>query len=350
LTAHPRSTQCENELVVAPEGLDVADRQVLVTFSPSASMREAICDTIGSLAGVTYLADLDPAARADALGAADVVLTWMPDQELKGPEEYAELGSVRLVQLLSAGVDQVPFGRIPEGVPVASNAGSYAGPMSEHVVAMALALAKHLPQRHADLVSGVFDQQTPNWEIRGSVVSILGYGGIGRASAMLFRALGARIRAVARSPIADDWVEHVGAVDALDAALAGADIVVISLPLSRATRGLIGGRELSLMRPDAILVNVARAAIVDEDALFRHLVEHPSFQAGMDVWWDEPRSGPFSPRLPFLDLPNVLGSPHNSGITETSSVHAARMAAANVVRALSGQAVHHLVDRSEYPG
>ena len=313
-------------------------------------MREAISATIGSLADVGYLSDVEPSARADALRAADAVLAWMPDRELRGPEEFAELGSAQLVQLLSAGVDQVPFGRIPEGVPVASNAGSYARPMSEHVLAMALALAKHLPQRHSDLVSGVFDQRTPNREIRGSVVSILGYGGIGRASALAFRALGARIRAVARSPVADDWVEHVGGAEALDEALDGADIVVIALPLTRATCGAIGERELSLMRPDAVLVNVARAAIVDEDALFRHLVDHPTFQVGIDVWWDEPRGGPFSPRLPFLDLPNVLGSPHNSGITETSMVDAARTAAANVVRALRGEAVHHLVERSEYVG
>ena len=313
-------------------------------------MREAISARIGSLADVGYLSDVEPSARADALGAADAVLAWMPDRELRGPEEFSELGSAQLVQLLSAGVDQVPFGRIPEGVPVASNAGSYARPMSEHVLAMALALAKHLPQRHSDLVSGVFDQRTPNREICGSVVSILGYGGIGRASALAFRALGARIRAVARSPVADDWVEHVGGAEALDEALDGADIVVIALPLTRATRGAIGERELSLMRPDAVLVNVARAAIVDEDALFRHLVDHPTFQVGIDVWWDEPRGGPFSPRLPFLDLPNVLGSPHNSGITETSMVDAARTAAANVVRALRGEAVHHLVERSEYVG
>ncbi|MGH8989556.1 MAG: 2-hydroxyacid dehydrogenase [Acidimicrobiales bacterium] len=323
--------------------------QVLVTVAPPPPMREAISATIGHLADVTFLADLDPEARAKALHAPDVVLAWMPEQELAGPDDYAGLGSARLLQLLSAGVDQVPFSRIPQGVPVASNAGCYAGPMSEHVLAMSLALAKHLPQRHADLCSGIFDQHTSNREIRGSVVSILGFGGIGRASGLLFRALGARVRAVARAPIADEWVEYVGSLDALDAALEGADIVVVSLPLTRATRRLLGKRELSRMKSDAILVNVARAAIVDEDALYEHLVEHPTFQAGIDVWWDEPRGGrPFSPRLGFLDLANVLGSPHNSGITDGSMLDAAYEAAANVARALKGEPIHHLVDRSDY--
>lgn len=327
----------------------MADQRVLVTFSLSPAMREALSGTIGSLADITYLPDLEPDGRTKALSSADVVLAWLPALELKSPDEFAQLGSARLVQLLSAGVDHVPLRRIPEGVPVASNAGSYAGPMSEHVLAMALALAKHLPQRHADLKSGVFEQHTANREIRGSIVCILGFGGIGRASALLFNALGARIRAVSRSTVADEWVEQVSTIDALDPALAEADIVVISLPLTRATRGLVGGRELALMKPDAILVNVARAAIVDEDALYEHLVAHPTFQAGIDVWWDEPHGGgAFTPRRPFLDLPNVLGSPHNSGTTESSFAYATREAAANIVRALSGETVNHLVDRSEY--
>ncbi len=327
----------------------MADQHVLVTVPLPPPLREVLSGTIGSKAEVTFLADLDPQDRAKAIGSADVVFAWLPEQELRSPEEYAGLGSARLVQLLSAGVDQVPFRRIPEGVPIASNAGCYAGPMSEHVLAMALALAKHLPQRHADIESGVFDQRTENLDVRGSVVCILGFGGIGRASALLFRSMGARIRAVARSPVRDDWVEQVATIDVLDDVLAGADVVVISLPLTRETRGLIGRRELSLMKPDTILVNVARAAIVDEDALYAHLVDHPTFQAGLDVWWNEPRGGsPFAPRLPFPELPNVLGSPHNSGITEHSMLDATRAAAENVVRALEGETVQHLVDRREY--
>jgi len=327
----------------------MADRRVLVTFSPSEPIRGAIAETIGPLVEVTYLGEVDSGSRLGALESAKAVLALNLDQELNGSEEFEALASLELLQLLSAGVDQVPFSRIPRDVPVASNAGAYAGAISEHVLAMALALAKHLPQRHADLASGVFDQQTPNLEIRGSLVSILGFGGIGRASAILFRALGARIRAITRSGSADEWVESVGTLGDLEAALEEADVVVISLPLTLATRGLIGERELSLMKESAILVNVARAAIVDEDALYRHLKSHPTFLAGLDVWWEEPRRGErFSPRLPYLELPNVLGSPHNSPVTSTTLVDSARQAAANIARALRAEPVEHLVDRSEY--
>jgi phosphoglycerate dehydrogenase-like enzyme len=327
----------------------MADKRVLVTFSPPEPVRKAITETIGSLAEVTYLRDVEPTGRIGALESADVVLGLLLGRELNTTEEYEALGSVRLLQLLSAGADQVPFSRIPKEVPVASNAGSYAGPMAEHVLAMALGLAKRLPQQHAAMQSGVFDQQTPNLAIRGAVVTILGFGGIGRASALLFRAFGARIRAITRSGSVDEWVENVGGLSDLDRALEGADILVISLPLTIATRGLIAERELSLMKQDGILVNVGRAAIVDEDALYGYLKSHPNFRAGIDVWWDEPRPGErFAPRLPFLELPNVLGSPHNSTITKTALADSAREAAANVVRALRGEPVQHVVDRNEY--
>ena len=327
----------------------MADPNVLVTFRPTEAVRDALTRTFDGAARVTYLAEVEEETRRRALGSADAVLAWSLDRELEGPEELVEHGSVRLVQLLTAGADHMPLDWIPDRIPVASNAGAYSGPMAEHVLAMALALAKRLPERHAALRSGVFDQ-APNREIRGAQVCILGFGGIGRASAHLFRALGARIRAVTRSPVVDESIEWEGTIDDLDAGLGGADVVVVSLPLTRATRGLLGARELSVMKSDAILVNVARGEIVDEDALYRHLTEHPAFQAGLDVWWDEPRGGaPFAPRLPFLQLPNVLGSPHNSGITQSSMAHAARQAALNILRVLGGSPAAHLVDRREYP-
>jgi len=92
------------------------------------------------------------------------------------------------------------------------------------------------------------------------------------------------------------------------------------------------------MKPTAILVNVARAAIVDEAALYEHLSATPTFSAGIDVWWNEPpRGSEFHPRLPFLDLPNVLGSPHNSGIVPGMNERAAAAAARNVSRFLRGE-------------
>ena len=322
---------------------------VLVTCRVSEELREAIATTLGDRAEVAYLSDLDRAERAGALGSARALLSLRLQRELEGPEEFELIATVGLVQLLSAGADHVPFDRIPAGVAVASNAGAYAPPMAEHVLAQTLALAKRLPQNHAAMARGEFDQRTLNLELKGSVVGILGYGGIGRASATLFRSFGARIHAIGRGLEASGQLDWTGTLEDLDALLAVADVLLITLPLTRSTRGLIGRRELSLMKPHAILVNPARAAIVEEEALYEHLRENPSFSAGIDAWWQEPRGRDrFTTRFPFFELPNLLGSPHNSAITRGSQAAAARDAAENVRDFLAGGSPRHLVDRSEY--
>jgi phosphoglycerate dehydrogenase-like enzyme len=323
--------------------------RVLVTFTPPPDVRLAFDEVLAGVAEVTYLEDVSQDARLEALAGADSVLAWFIGSELEGEAEFDRLRSAGLVQLLSAGVDEVPFDRIPDGVPVASNAGAFAHPMAEHVLGLALALAKRLPQNHAALARGEFNQGAPTLSIRDSVVGILGFGGIGQASARLFKALGARVYAIGRSPEANELADWIGTLDDLDAMLREADIIVVSIPLTHATRGLIAQRELSVMKPDAILVNVARGAILDEDALYEHLRVTPSFSAGLDAWWQEPlTSGSFATRRPFFELPNLLGSPHNSGITRNSLAGAGRHAAENVARFLRGDRPLHLVDRSDY--
>jgi len=323
---------------------------VLVTLRPSAELREAIAGALHGVAAITYLPEVAEDQRAAALGSADAVLAWLPS-ELRGPEELALLESTGLFQSMAAGVDQVPFDELPDGVAVASNAGAYADPMAEHVLAMALALAKRLPQNHAAMAKGGFDRQTPTKAIRNSVVGIVGFGGIGQSTGRLFRTLGARVHAVNRSGHTREPVEWVGTLRDLDAALGAADILVVSLPLTRETRGLIGARELSLMKPDAILVNIARGPIVDEDALYEHLRVTPTFSAGIDAWWQEPSPGEsFTTRRPLFDLPNVLGSPHNSANTGDSLAVAGRLAAENIARFLRGEHALHLIDRYAYVG
>ena len=273
-------------------------------------------------------------------------MSFRPGRELTGQDVQA-LEHVGLVQLLSAGADHVDFGALPRRAKVAGNVGAYADPMAEHVVAMVAALAKRLQENHARLASGRWDQ-ADTLRLRGGTAGILGYGGIGQASAALLRAFGMRIYAINTSGRADG-ADQVGTLADLDDMLASVDVLVITIPLTTATRDLIGARELSLMKPAAILVNVARGAIIDEDALFGHLQANPAFTAGIDTWWQEPRDpGGFAVGHPFFDLPNVLGSPHNSGMVPGTLRAAAHRAADNIARFLRHEPVTGVVRTEDY--
>lgn len=323
---------------------------VVVTYPATPDERSAYAAALAGLAEVRHLADLaadDDAGRTALLGAAEALVAWSPGRELR-PADRGALGRVGLIQLLSAGADGVDFDALPAGVPVAGNVGAYAEPMAEHALAMTLALAKDLSRNHGRLAAGAFEVAETR-RLRGAVAGIVGFGGIGKACARLFRCLGMRVHAINTSGRADEDMEFVGTLGHLERVLRAADVALLSIPLTRTTRGLIGARELGWMKPDAILVNVARGAVVDETALHEHLLANPRFSAAIDTWWDEPRRGePFAPRLPFLALPNVLGSPHNSGIVPGIMAEAAATAGRNVARFLRGEPVAGLQDPLDY--
>jgi phosphoglycerate dehydrogenase-like enzyme len=323
-------------------------RTVVVSYPADEGFARANSEVLAGDAEIVCTYELDDAQRALALQRAEALLAWeLPDEIPAGALRQAS--RLRFVQLLSAGVDTVDFSALPDTLTVASNAGAYARAMSEHVLAMTLSLAKRLPQRHAALAAGRFDKWEPLLTLEGATCAILGLGGIGAATARLMTAFGARIYAVNRSGRTGEPVDFAGTLADLDRVLAAADVLVISLPLTLATRGLIGRRELALMKPTAIVVNVARGAIVDQGALYEHLRTHPQFGAGIDTWWDEPAGdAPFRTDYPFLELPNVIGSPHNSSIVAGSMLAAARVAAGNVRRYLRGETVTGVVRRADY--
>jgi phosphoglycerate dehydrogenase-like enzyme len=321
---------------------------VVVTFDADPGQRAVIAETLAGDASLTFLGESQPAQDARALERADVLLTWNLRRELQ-PSNYPHLRHARLIQFVSAGVDHVPFNDLPSGLLIAGNAGAYAAPMAEHVLAMTLALAKHLLVEDRKLQQGEFYQRTPNRLLAGMTAGILGFGGIGTATARLMRAFGMRIYAINTSGTTPEPTDFIGTLQDLEHVLRESDVAVISLPLTKATRGLIGAEQLVWMKPDAILVNVARGAIIDEAALYAHTKSLPDFLVGIDTWWSEPSpQGTFRMEYPFLDLPNVLGSPHNSGHVAGSLVHAARHAAENIKHFLDGERVRGIIRREDY--
>jgi phosphoglycerate dehydrogenase-like enzyme len=157
-----------------------------------------------------------------------------------------------------------------------------------------------------------------------------------------------RVHAINRHGRTDQQVERIGTPERLSELLEAADVLLISVPLTRATSGLIGAAELRRMKDEAILVNLARGEIVQERALYDHLVTHPNFTACIDAWWVEPvRHGEFRIDQPFLDLPNVIASPHNSAQGEGAHDISLRRAIENCRRALTGEAPLHLIGVDE---
>lgn len=313
--------------------------RVVVTYPATRDDLAVIAEILAGVGDVVPLPPPDDPSRPAVLGEAVALLSTHPDRELSGAD-WADAPRARLLQSTTAGLDHVTFARVPPSVVVAGNAGAYAAPMAEHTMALVLALAKRLVVAHGELADGRFDQFTPSRALAGRTAVILGYGGIGRAVARALHAFDIHVIGVNRSGRGDTHADEVITVDRLDEVLPRAEILVISLPLTRVTLGMIGARELALMPAEAILVNVARGEIVDEDALYSHLVAAPTFLAGIDAWWVEPfRHGRFEIHHPFLTLPNVIGSPHNSGVTPGATTEALRRAATNVARFLRGEPV-----------
>ena len=321
---------------------------VAVSYPADDEFAQINIGVLDGLARIVFLRGRPDDEVREVLGRADVLLGWHLGEELP-TGALQDSARLRFVQLLSAGADSVDYAALPEWLMLASNVGAYAQPMAEYVMAVTLALARRLPQRHAEMARGEFGMWKPVLTLDSAVCVVLGFGGIGQATARMMRAFGARIHAVNTSGRTSEPVDFVGTLADLDQVLAEADVLVVALPLTRATRGLIGARELALMKPAAILVNVGRAAIVDERALYEHLRDHPEFCAGLDAWWHEPGPGSaFSTEYPFFDLPNLIGSPHNSGVTDGALQVGAVKAAENVRRFLRGETVTGLVRREDY--
>jgi glycerate dehydrogenase len=317
---------------------------VLVTFSTDEE-RPALEEGVPPGTELQYLEDVPSESRAAAVGAADYVLTLSPARELSDAE-FARLGADQVLQLVTAGVDHVPFERLPDGMQVASNAGAYAEPMAEHVLALYLALSKRLPIEHHHMQQGEFNQFRETHRVDGSVCGIFGFGAVGEATARLLKPLGVDVHAVNRRGEADEQTAFLGTPDSLDRLLRRCDGLVISAPLTPETRGRIGRDELETMTADAFLINVSRGEIVDQRALYEHLESNPAFQAGLESWWVEPvRHGEFTVEYPFLELPNVIGCPHNSAMVPGVRTRGIRHATANVRGAIESGTLGNVVDR-----
>lgn len=245
----------------------------------------------------------------DRLAGAAVAVTNKVPLRAAAIERLPDL---KMVAIAATGTDNVDLAACRARGIVVSNIRNYSlVSVPEHCFALLLALRRQLPAYAADVEAGRWERSTrfclldhPIGDLAGSRLGIVGYGALGRKVAQLGRAFGMEIAATTRSPIGDPGVVQL----ALDALLATSDVVSLHLPLTEATRHLIGARELGLMRRHALLINTARGGLVDEAALAAALQDGRIGGAGFDVLSQEPPR-PDNPLL-RLRLPNFILTPH----------------------------------------
>lgn len=238
--------------------------------------------------------------------------------------------NLKMISVAFTGVDHVAMeecGR--RGILVSNCAGYSNTAVSELVFGLALSLYRHIPSCDQAVRQGKDKTGLVGLELAGKTFGVVGLGAIGRRTALLAQAFGCRVYAYNRSP---KPMEGVTAVD-LDTLLSVCDIVSLHVPLTQETKGMIGGRELALMKPDAILINTARGPVVDSAALAEALRENRLAGAAVDVFETEP---PLPVEHPLLCCPNLIATPHVAFATKEALYQRACIALDNIAAYLDG--------------
>lgn len=291
----------------------------------------------------------DENGAAGVLPEVDVLVTFVFTREMA-----AAARRLKLIQVPGAGLDRIDLAAVPSGSRVANVYGHDNG-IAEYVLGVMLALGRGFCRMDAAMREGRWEgswvvSAPPRLELAGKTLGLLGYGRIGGRLSRFAQALGMEVWALRRGA----WTTEPrgpafrGGPADLDKVLERADYLVIALPLTPETRGLLGARQLWLMKPTAFLINVARAEIVDEAALYEALREGTIAGAALDVWYQYPKgSGPAYPsRFDFHRLPNVLMTPHVSAWTEETQEGRAKLMAGNIDRVARGEPPLNLVPTS----
>ena len=283
---------------------------------------------------------LDQSGERESYAGADVVIGIKLHQDMPRPLK------ARLFHAPAAGTDAVNLSLLPAQCSLA-NCFGHENAITEYVMAALL-------QRHVPLAIADHDLRQQRWtywagrpsalrtEMGSQTLGLLGFGHIAQTVAQRAKAFGMQVHVANRSPIQHPMVDKSWTLDALTDFMGSADAVVVSLPLTDNTLGLVNSKALQAMRPDALLINVGRGPVIDEQALFEALKERRIGGAVIDTWYQYP--SPSSPecapsKYDFASLDNVQMTPHMSGWTAGTVRRRQETLAENISRLSQGQAL-----------
>jgi phosphoglycerate dehydrogenase-like enzyme len=272
----------------------------------------------------------------DVLARAAVIAGSVPESR------FSDAGALEWVHTWAAGpnADLHPA-MLASDVILTSSVGNGAIPLAEHAMMLALILNRDYPRWARAQAAHRWDRFT-HAELAGSTMGILGVGHSGADLAQKAHAFHMRVLGLRRNPDRSvDAVDEMLGLDGLDRLLTESDVLVVTAPYTDATRGLLGERELRLMKPTATLIVFSRGGIVDDDALLRALSEGWIAGAGLDAHANEPLPSD----SPYWDLPNVVVTPHNGATTARTADRGFEVFLKNLGRWMAGSSLVNVVDK-----
>jgi len=280
---------------------------------------------------------------AKTAAGAEIVFNWSASLALLR-DVFLISRNLRWIHSRSAGLEQILFPELVDTDVILTNgSGVFSPSLGEFALAAILHFAKDLRRMIRNQMAGVWGQFDITM-ISGQTVGVVGYGSIGRAVAARARAMEMKVLALRRSAgqsRQDSLVDRVYEPSQLSEMLSQSDYIVVALPLTPPTRGLIGEREFAVMKKNAVLINIGRGPTIDEPALIKGLSENRIRGAALDVFDEEP----LPPAHPFYSMENVLLSPHCADHTPEWLDDAMRFFLSQLERFKRGEPLLNIVDK-----
>lgn len=310
----------------------------ILILNPVSDRQKAFISQVAPNATVVT-ADIRQAA--DEIRDTEILVAW--GQNNIQPF-YATATKLRWIHALTAGVESLLFAETQaSSVMITNSKGIHGLPMAEHVLGLMLSFTRRLNLFHLQQAQHLWKRPPVDGlqEINGKTLAIVGLGSIGHEIAKKAKAMDMQVVAAKREMTQEPFVDRLYRPEQLLEMLSEADFVVVTLPLTEATKDLFGREQFAAMKKSAYFINVSRGGVVQEDQLKSALEKGQIAGAGLDVVVEEP----LPPTSPFWDMPNVIITPHMSAVSPAYLDRALQLFANNLALYVGDKPLFNLIDK-----